>query len=121
MPTQGIPTRAATAPNKARKRSEVPATQAIRPLSGANATGDLEVVVHLEGLIDPVKEKERLDREIARAQKDLQGLQKRFENPSFVARAPPEVVSEGHANMAALGEKLLRLEATVSRLAPRAG
>jgi valyl-tRNA synthetase len=88
------------------------------PLSGANATGDLEVVVHLEGLIDPVKEKERLDREIARAQKDLQGLQKRFENPSFVARAPPEVVSEGHANMAALGEKLLRLEAAVSRLSP---
>lgn len=86
------------------------------PLSGSNATGDLEVVVHLEGLIDPVKEKERLDREIAGATKDLQGLQKRFENPSFVARAPPEVVSEGRANIAALEEKLTRLGAAAARL-----
>ena len=89
------------------------------PLSGANATGELEVVVHLEGLIDPVKEKERLDREIARADKDLQGLKKRFENPSFVARAPPEVVTEGKVNMASLEEKLLRLQGAVSRLAPK--
>ena len=88
-----------------------------RDASGANATGDLEVVVHLEGLIDPVKEKERLEREIARTDKDLQGLKKRFENPSFVARAPPEVVTEGKANMASLEEKLLRLKGAVSRLA----
>ena len=32
-------------------------------LSGAHASGDVEVVVHLEGLIDPAKETERMNRE----------------------------------------------------------
>jgi valyl-tRNA synthetase len=85
-------------------------------LSGAHASGDVEVVVHLEGLIDPAKETERLNREIAKADKDLQGLKKRFENPEFVSKAPEDVVIEGKANMAALDEKLLRLRAALSRL-----
>ena len=33
-------------------------------LSGAHASGDVEVVVHLEGLIDPARETERINREI---------------------------------------------------------
>jgi valyl-tRNA synthetase len=85
-------------------------------LSGAHASGDVEVVVHLEGLIDPAKETERLTREIGKADKDLQGLKKRFENPEFVSKAPEEVVIEGKATMAALDEKLLRLRAALSRL-----
>ena len=85
-------------------------------LSGANANGDVEVVVHLEGLIDPAKEKERLNREVAKAGKELIGLKKRFENADFVAKAPVEVVTEGKANMAALEEKMLRLNAALARL-----
>jgi valyl-tRNA synthetase len=85
-------------------------------LSGSNASGDVEVVMHLEGLIDPQKEKDRLAREIAKADKDLAGLKKRFENADFVAKAPPEVVTEGKANMAALDEKILRLNAALQRL-----
>jgi valyl-tRNA synthetase len=86
-------------------------------LAGANASGDVEVIVHLEGLIDPAKEVERLNREIAKADKDLQGLKKRFENPEFVGKAPPDVVTQGKADMAALDEKLLRLRGAVARLA----
>jgi valyl-tRNA synthetase len=85
-------------------------------LSGANANGDVEIVVHLLGLIDPAKEKERLNREIAKADKDLGGLKKRFENADFVAKAPAEVVVEGKANMAALDERILRLRAALVRL-----
>ncbi len=85
-------------------------------LSGAHASGDVEVVVHLEGLIDPAKETERLGREIQKAEKDLLSLTKRFENPEFVAKAPEDVVVEGKANMAALDEKLLRLRAALVRL-----
>ncbi len=85
-------------------------------LSGAHATGDVEVVVHLEGLIDPAKERERLGREIARAEKDLAGLKKRFESPDFAGRAPADVVEQGKKDMAALEEKLLRLRAAVARL-----
>ncbi|MDP2342056.1 MAG: valine--tRNA ligase [Deltaproteobacteria bacterium] len=85
-------------------------------LSGANASGNFEVVVHLEGLIDPAKEKERMVREINNAMRDLQTLAKRFENPDFVAKAPVDVVAEGKANMKALDEKLLRLRAALKRL-----
>jgi valyl-tRNA synthetase len=66
-------------------------------------------------LIGPAKEKDRMVREIDRAMRDLQQLQKRFENPDFVAKAPVDVVSEGKANMAALDEKLLRLRAALRR------
>ena len=85
-------------------------------LAGAHATGDVEVVVHLEGLIDPAKERERLTREIAKADKDLAGLRKRFESADFVARAPADVVEQGKRDMAALDEKLLRLRGALSRL-----
>jgi valyl-tRNA synthetase len=85
-------------------------------LAGANATGAVEVVVHLEGHIDPAKEKERLTREIAKADKDRVGLQKRFENPDFIRGAPAEVVAEGRLQLAALDEKLLRLRAALARL-----
>jgi valyl-tRNA synthetase len=85
-------------------------------LAGANATGSVEVVVHLEGHIDPAKEKERLNREIAKADKDRAGLQKRFDNPDFVRGAPADVVAEGRENLAALDEKLLRLRAAQARL-----
>jgi valyl-tRNA synthetase len=85
-------------------------------LSGVHASGDVEVVVHLEGLIDPQKERERLTREIARADKDLAGLRKRLDNPDFIARAPAEVVDQGRRDMAALDEKLLRLRAALARL-----
>jgi valyl-tRNA synthetase len=85
-------------------------------LAGIHASGDVEIVVHLEGLIDPAKERARLEREIGKADKDLAGLTKRFENADFVARAPADVVEQGKLDMAALGEKLLRLRQALARL-----
>ena len=80
------------------------------------SSGEVEVVVHLAGLIDPAKERERLAREIAKAEKDLSGLRKRFESPDFAARAPAEVVEQGQRDIAGLDEKLLRLRGALSRL-----
>ncbi len=85
-------------------------------LAGAHATGDVEVVVHLEGLIDPAKERERLSREVAKAEKDLAGLRKRRESPDYAARAPAEVVEQGKRDIEALEEKLLRLGDAIMRI-----
>ncbi|MCC7110458.1 MAG: hypothetical protein IT382_14295, partial [Deltaproteobacteria bacterium] len=85
-------------------------------LSGTQSNGVLDVVVHLEGLIDVDKEKARLQREIDKASKDKAGLEKRFANEDFVKKAPPEVVAEGRATMAALDEKMTRLGAALVRL-----
>ncbi len=89
-----------------------------KPKLGGYASGtEFQVFVPFTGLIDPDKERQRLEREIQKADKDLTGLKKRFENPDFVAKAPEDVVVEGKANMAALDEKLARLRVAQERLA----
>jgi valyl-tRNA synthetase len=85
-------------------------------LCATQSNGVLDVVVHLEGLIDAEKEKARLAREIEKAKKEKAGLEGRFANADFVKRAPPEVVEEGRANMKALDEKIMRLNGALSRM-----
>jgi valyl-tRNA synthetase len=93
-----------------------PASYAVPPLSATQSNGVIDVVVHLEGLIDVDKERARLKREMEKAQKDRGGLEKRFSNEDFLKRAPPEVVEEGRVQMKALDEKLARLGAALGRL-----
>jgi valyl-tRNA synthetase len=85
-------------------------------LSGTQSNGTLDVVVHLEGLIDIEKEKARLMREIDKAKKDKDVLEKRFANADFVKRAPAEVVAEGRTQLTALDEKIARFSAARARL-----
>jgi valyl-tRNA synthetase len=86
-------------------------------VAAVQSNGLVEVVVHLEGLIDVEKEKARLVREIEKASRERDSLEKRFNNADFVAKAPPEVVTEGRANLKALSERIERLSAAQSRLA----
>ena len=93
-----------------------PTSYAPPKLCATQSNGVLDVVVHLEGHIDLDKEKARLQREIDRANKDKGGLEQRFKSADFIARAPPEVVAEGRANMKALDDKVTRLTAALARL-----
>ena len=86
---------------------------ALRPAGTENPklpTGEIEVLVGLRGLVDPSKERERVERAIRKAEKELSGLRKRLENPKFVDKAPTEVVDEARAQRAALERKLTRLK-----------
>jgi valyl-tRNA synthetase len=56
--------------------------------------GDL--FLPLEGLIDPEKEKERLQKEIEKATIILERENKKLRNESMCSKAPPEVVKEWH-------------------------
>jgi valyl-tRNA synthetase len=85
-------------------------------LSAVHSDGRIEVVVKLAGLIDETKEKARLQREIEKAEKERLGLDKRMANADFVAKAPPEVVVELRANIAALTDKIARLKGALGRL-----
>jgi valyl-tRNA synthetase len=42
----------------------------------------------------------RLEKDIAKAEKEIQGLSGRLANANFVGKAPPEVVAECQANLA---------------------
>jgi valyl-tRNA synthetase len=68
-----------------------------------------EVLVSLTGLVDPNKEKERVKREQAKADKDIAALEKKLALPNFADKAPPEVVAESHATLAELRAKKIAL------------
>lgn len=57
-------------------------------------TGEAEVYVPLEGVIDIEKEKDRLDKQVAKLEKELEGKRKKLSNKDFLEKANPEVVEE---------------------------
>ena len=69
----------------------------------------------LEGLVDPQKEKERLDRELKKVEKDLAVVTKKLGNPKFVEKAPEDVVRTERERLAALTDKRDKLEAALHR------
>jgi valyl-tRNA synthetase len=70
---------------------------------------EVEIAVPLTGLVDFAEEERRLRKDIAKAEGDRSGLQRKLDNPSFVARAPLEVVEKDRGRIVELGEKLRRL------------
>ncbi len=72
-----------------------PATKAL-----AGVSGELQVVLPIEGLVDLEALRARLEKDIAKADKEIKGLAGRLANPNFADKAPPEVVAECKANLA---------------------
>jgi valyl-tRNA synthetase len=70
---------------------------------------DVEVLVTLRGLVEPEKERERVERTRKGVEKDLAVMTKRLANASFVANAPPDVVTAARAQLAELERKRERL------------
>ncbi len=66
-----------------------------RPKGAAlSAAAGVEVLVTLRGIVDAAKEKDRVEREIRKADKDIAALEKKLGAKGFTDRAPPEVVAE---------------------------
>jgi len=82
-----------------------------RPQCAVVVGDGVEVLVPLAGAVDMAAETARAAKEIAKAEGELSGIEKRLGNPSFVERAPPEVVEEARANAAGLRERIRKLEA----------
>ncbi len=78
----------------------------------AVSVGDgFEVLIPLAGAVDMAAETARVEKEIAKVAAEVEGVAKRLSNPSFVERAPAEVVEEAKARVVELGEKRRKLEA----------
>ncbi|MFM8278255.1 MAG: class I tRNA ligase family protein, partial [Cyanobium sp.] len=79
-----------------------PATADAAPASRALAgvSGELQVLLPIEGLVDLDALRGRLQKDIAKAEKDIKGLSGRLANPNFADKAPAEVVAECRANLA---------------------
>ena len=78
--------------------------------------GGIEILVPLAGLIDVAAEIERLGKEIAKVQKDVDMFEKKLGNEAFVARAPAEVLAKDRAKLADATEKLAILNASRAKI-----
>jgi valyl-tRNA synthetase len=72
--------------------------------------------VPLADLIDKDAEKSRLSRELEKVQKEIQGLDRKLSNASFVERAPAEVVEENRKRLTDYQDQAAKLQAGIDRL-----
>ncbi|MEQ9121173.1 MAG: hypothetical protein RIM80_01205 [Alphaproteobacteria bacterium] len=97
--------------------------ESIEPLSGEPPKGAVQVVVDeatvalpIGDVIDLAAEAARLEKEIDKVAKEIAGIDKRLGNPSFTAKAPPEVVEENRDRRAGFEQQRAKLEAALVRL-----
>jgi valyl-tRNA synthetase len=67
-------------------------------------------------VIDTEKERDRLQRDLKKVEKELGVLETKLANPSFVERAPAAVVEKARQDASTLGEKRERLDAALNSL-----
>src|SRR5262249_2722829 len=76
--------------------------------------GDTSVMLHIE--VDPVAERERIEKDVARIEADIAKAKAMLGNDKFVARAPAHVVDEHRTRLASFVAQLEQLRAQLSRL-----
>ena len=87
------------------------------PVAGAAKAivrADLEVIMPLGGLIDVGAESARIKKDLAKAEKEIATIQKKLENPDFLAKAREGLVDEVRARLA---EEQTRRQRLVDALA----
>lgn len=87
------------------------------PESAVALVGDMQLRVPLAGLIDTDAELARLDKRLAKLEKDLGGLRGRLASESFVAKAPADVVDKARAQQAEMEREQHELSEQRTRIA----
>ena len=83
----------------------------------AAVVGGHELFVALgEDVIDPVKERERLTRDLEKVKKSVGFYESRLGNEAFVAKAPEKLLADSRASLAADRERLAMIEAALAAL-----
>jgi len=78
--------------------------------------GEFQVFVPLKGLVDVAEEEKRLLKEIAKLDKEIELFSKKLENPSFVDRAPADIVAKEKAKLADVTAKKAVLEESLEKI-----
>ncbi len=93
-------------------RAEAPPAGAVTLTLPAGA-----VCLPLAGVVDGAAERARLEKALAKAEKEAEGIARKLDNPGFLAKAPEEVVEENRERLAAAREEAERLRAAAARAA----
>ncbi|GIT91883.1 valine--tRNA ligase [Jannaschia pagri] len=83
----------------------------------AVAAGGGRFALPLGDVIDVTAERARLEKSLGKLAKEIKGLQGKVNNPKFVSSAPPEVVEESRANLAAREGEAAVLQSALDSLA----
>ncbi|TAK98805.1 MAG: valine--tRNA ligase [Rhodospirillaceae bacterium] len=78
--------------------------------------GESVVLLPLAGIIDFAKERDRLQKEITKLEKNIEGTVRKLSNEAFVAKAPPEVVQENRDRIAADEAERAKLVEALNRI-----
>ena len=78
--------------------------------------GSLALEVPLAGLIDVDAERTRLKRELEKAQREIDNLERKLSQSSFVERAPKEVVEENRRRLTDYQDQAAKLAEGLKRL-----
>lgn len=94
-------------------------TQELGQAVASAVVGELELLIPLEGIINPVAELERLAKEIAKLDKDIVFAETKLSNAEFTAKAPRDVIQKteetlGKAQIAK--NKLLKYQAMLQNI-----
>ncbi|MCW9051918.1 MAG: valine--tRNA ligase [Motiliproteus sp.] len=69
------------------------------PMSATQLVGDMEVLVPMAGLIDKAAELGRLGKELEKLNKDIARVEGKLNKPSFVDKAPEQVVAKERSKL----------------------
>jgi valyl-tRNA synthetase len=86
------------------------------PSARAAVEGGATVAMLLDGAVDVEREKAKYEKELAELEKQLGGLEKRLSNPSFLAKARPDVVEAEHLKLDQWKKKREHLIALIQSL-----
>ncbi|MDE2250907.1 MAG: hypothetical protein KGL25_05825, partial [Gammaproteobacteria bacterium] len=78
--------------------------------------GQMTLLVPMAGLIDPVAELARLDRNARRTREEITRAQSKLGSESFVRSAPQAVVAQERARLAAFEQTLAGLERQLAQV-----
>jgi valyl-tRNA synthetase len=78
--------------------------------------GDAQIYVPLKGLVDVEEEEKRLLKEIGKIAKEIELFSKKLENPSFVDRAPADIVAKEREKLVEVTAKKVVLEESLDKI-----
>jgi valyl-tRNA synthetase len=86
------------------------------PESAIALVGEMQILIPMAGLIDKTAELARLDKEIQKVRNDLPRVEGKLNNPSFVDKAPADVLEKERAKLADMQSLLHSLESQQAKI-----
>jgi len=86
------------------------------PISATALFGELEILIPMENLIDKDAETKRLNKELEKLNKELQRSETKLNNPSYVKKAPPEIVQTQRDRLTEMQSAIAKIQEQIEKI-----